>query len=307
LEVVKQRGHAQWAGLHSYQLNVQGVQVFPRLESYPPVPARSQPTERAAFGLAELDQLLGGGLSVGTTTLLAGAPGVGKTTLGLCWALNDARPDARTLFVSFSEHADQLVRKARPFGLDVQAAQTSRSVSILRIPPVDLEPDWIAAQVLAELASGEVSRIVFDDIAVLVHELGDRTGNYLSALNDIVYQANVTCLYLLEIAPFEGLRVQLTNTPLAVLGDNVIVVQQYEIQGELRRLLAVLRMRFTLFDRTLREVIFDDTSVRVLTPSETTLGVLETGAQVSGGVAPADENTTSSVKGSAKKRRASQS
>jgi len=294
LEVMKQRGHAQWAGLHSYQLDAQGVQVFPRLEGYPPVAARPQQEERAAFGLAELDELLGGGLSVGTTTLLAGAPGVGKTTLGLLWALADARPDVRTLFVSFSEHADQLVRKAHPFGLDLQAAQANGSINILRVSPVDLEPDQVAAQVLAALADTAVCRIVIDDVAVLVHELGNRTRDYLSALSDMVYHANVTCLYLLEIAPFEGLRVQLTNTPLAVLGDNVIVVQQYEIQGQLRRFLAVLRMRFTLFDRTLRELVFSETSVRVLPPSETTVGVLETGAQLSGGVAPAQDDAASS-------------
>jgi circadian clock protein KaiC len=289
LEVVKQRGHAQWAGLHSYQLDGQGIQVFPRLESYPPAPARLQRTERAPFGLAELDQMLGGGLTVGTTTLLAGAPGVGKTTLGLLWALAEAQPDARTLFVTFSEHTKQLVQKASPFGLDLNAAQANRSIRILRISPVDLQPDAVTEQVLGELASGEVSRIVIDDIAVLVHELGERTRDYLSALNNTVYQANVTCLYSLEIVPFDGLRVQLTNTPLAVLGDNVIVVQQFEIQGQLRRLLAVLRMRFSTFDRTLRELVFDGTGVHVLTPAQSTVGVLETGAQLGGGVAPADD------------------
>jgi circadian clock protein KaiC len=198
----------------------------------------------------ELDHVLGGGPPIGTTTLLAGAPGVGKTTLGLFWALADARPDAQTLFVTFAEHAEQLVRKARAFGLDLPAAQADRRIRILPIPPASLDPDWVAAQVLGELASGAVRRIVFDDITILVDELGDRTRDYVSTLNNMVYRANITALYLLEIKPFEGLRVELTNTPLAVLGDNVIVVQQYAIQGQLRRLLAVLRMRLSFFDRT---------------------------------------------------------
>jgi circadian clock protein KaiC len=293
LEVVKLRGRAQWPGLHSYQLDAQGIEVFPRLESYPPPAARSQSTERVPFGLAELDQLLGGGPPVGTTTLLAGAPGVGKTTLGLFWALADTRPDARTLFMTFGEHAQQLVQKASAFGLDLSVAQTSGRIRILRIPAANLNPDWVAAQVLGELASGEVSRIVFDDISVLIHELGDRTREYLSALNDIAYQANISCLYLLEIAPFEGLRVEVMNTPLAVLGDNVIVIQQYEITGQLRRLLAVLRMRLSFYDRTLRELVLDETGVHMLTPAESTSSVLETGAQLSGGVAPADESVSS--------------
>jgi circadian clock protein KaiC len=292
LEVVKQRGRAQWPGLHSYQLDAQGFAVFPRLESYPPPAAHSQSKERAPFGLAELDQLLGGGPPVGTT-LLAGAPGVGKTTMGLFWALTEARPDTRTLFVTFSEHAEQLVQKASSFGLDLSAAQADRRIRILRIPAADLDPNFIAAQVFGELASGEVRRIVFDDISVLVHELGDRARDYLSILNDMTYRAHVTCLYLLEIAPFDGLRVQVKNTPLAVLGDNVIVVQQYEIQGQLRRLLAVLRMRLSLYDRTLRELVLDESGVHVLTPSESMRSVLETGAQLSGGTAPPDDGVSS--------------
>lgn len=97
----------------------------------------------------------------------------------------------------------------------------------------------------------------------------------------------------MEIAPFDGLRVQLTNTPLTVLGDNVVVVQQFEIQGHLRRLLAVLRMRLSFFDRTVRELVLDETGVHILTPEQTTAGVLETGARLGGGVAPADEATSS--------------
>lgn len=293
LEVVKQRGRAQWAGLHSYRVVEHGIEVFPRLESYPLPGTRPQPTQRVPFGLPELDQLLSGGPTAGTTTLLAGAPGVGKTTLGLFWALAEARPDARTLFVTFNEHTEQLIHKARAFGLDLEAAHANGRIHILRIPATDLDADCVAAQVLGELAGGQVRRIVFDDIAVLAYELGDRTRDYLSALNDMVYHANVTALYLLETAPFDGLRVQLANTPMALLGDNVIVVQQYEIMGQLRRLLAVLRMRLSFFDRTLRELVLDETGVHVLTPDESATDVLKTGARLSGGIAPANTSESS--------------
>jgi len=285
LEVVKQRGRAQWAGLHSYKLTDEGVLVFPRLESYPLPAVAHRSFERAAFGLPELDQLLDGGPNIGTTTLLAGAPGVGKTTLGLFWGLNGAQPNARTLFLSFSEHTAQLEQKAAAFGLDLQAAQAQGSIRFLRVAPSELDPDQVVALVLAELASGQVARIVLDDIAVLVYELGERTRDYLSALNDMLSAANVSRLYLLEIPPFEGLRVQLADTPLGVVADNLIVVQQYEIAGRLRRLMAVLRMRLSFFDRTLRELVLDRTGIRVLTPAESTHGVLDTAAQLSGGVA----------------------
>jgi KaiC/GvpD/RAD55 family RecA-like ATPase len=119
---------------------------------------------------------------------------------------------------------------------------------------------------------------------VLLHKLGERERDYLSALNDILYGADITSLYLLEIPAFEGLRVNLATTPLAVLGDNVVVVQQYEIDGALQRRLAVLRMRLSFFDRTLRELVLDEQGVRVLKLEERILETLKTGAQLSGGV-----------------------
>jgi circadian clock protein KaiC len=286
VEVVKLRGRAQWAGLHSYRIDSTGIQVFPRIEGYPVPEPPPNTVARAPFQLPELDQLMGGGPNVGTTTLLAGAPGVGKTTLGLYWALAEAQPDATTLFLTFTEHLDQLQQKATAFGLDLSGAISQNRVRVVRVSSVDLNPDQVAQILLTELSVGHVRRLVIDDSIVLLHELGARTRDYLSALNEIVYSAQITSLYLLEIAPFEGLRVNVMNTPLATLGDNIVVIQQYEITGRLHRLLAVLRMRLSFFDRTLRELILDETGIRLLSPEATEAGLLTTGAQLSGGVAP---------------------
>jgi circadian clock protein KaiC len=286
LEVVKIRGRSQWAGLHSYTIASTGIQVFPRLESYPIAGSPSSTSERAPFHLPELDRLMRGGPNVGTTTLLAGAPGVGKTTLGLYWALAEAQPDATSVFLTFTEHLDQLQHKAAAFGLDLASAIEQGRIRVMRLAPVDLNPDEVAQSLLAELRTGQVRRLVIDDISVLLHELGDRTRDYLSALNELVYALHITSLYSLEIAPFEGFRMGTPNTPLAILGDNVIVIQQYEISGDLHRLLAVLRMRLSFFDRTLRELLLDETGIHILSPEVTEQGVLATGAQLSGGVAP---------------------
>jgi circadian clock protein KaiC len=287
LEVVKLRGRAQQPGLHSYRITSDGFAVFPRIEGIPRPERRLSTTERVPFQLPELDKLLGGGPNIGTSTLLAGAPGVGKTVLGLHWALAEDRPDAVSLFICFSEQLEQLEHKAAAFGLDLRGAIERGKARVVRFSAADINPDQIGATLLAELATSDVRRVVIDDIGILLHELGERARDYMSALNDLVHGHAVTAMYLLEIAPFEGLRVQLTNTPLATLGDSIIVVQQYEIAGGLRRLLAVLRMRLSFFDRTLRELVLDEQAgIRILAPGESVTGLLDAGAQQSGGVAP---------------------
>lgn len=286
LDIVKQRGRGQRPGLHSYQITAAGVEVFPRIESYDVKSALLINAGRAPFNLAELDLVLGGGPNVGTTTLLAGAPGVGKTVLGLHWALVDATPERRTLFICFAEQEEQLLVKAAAFSIDLRAAQAGGVVTIRRFHSFDLDPDLVANTILHELSHGTVARLVIDDLTILLHELGDRARDYLSALNDQLYAYQVTTLYMYEILPFEGLRVNIPNSPLSVFGDNVVVIQQYEIMGELRRMLAVLRMRLSAFDRTLREFILTEEQISVLRPEESQAGLLSSAAQQSGGTAP---------------------
>jgi circadian clock protein KaiC len=286
MEIVELRGRAQQPGLHSYQIDSTGVQVFPRLESSPALIARPPTFERMSFQLPELDRLLRRGPNVGTTTLLAGAPGVDKTTLGLHLTLAQAKPAPASVFVSFAEHPEQLMRKAAVFRLDLQLALEDGSVRIVRFASAEINPDYVASVLLRELATPEMRRLVIDDISILLHELGERTRDYLSALNELVYGAHVTGMYLLEIAAFDGLRVNLANSPLAVLGDNVIVMEQYEVTGHLRRVLAVLRMLLSFFAHTLRELTLDESGFRIATPDESTLKLLATSRLGTGGDTP---------------------
>ena len=132
LDVVKQRGRAPLPGAHSYVIDAQGFQVFPRLEVYPVPDPPIAKEGCTTFGFAELDGMLGGGLTKGTMTVLAGAPGTGKTTLGLHWAVANANPDQRTVFVTFGEYAHQLLNKATAFDLDLAAAVAANKLYGIR-------------------------------------------------------------------------------------------------------------------------------------------------------------------------------
>ncbi len=237
-----------------------------------------------AFDLAELDRLMEGGLTAGTTTLLVGAPGVGKTTLGLVWALSGAEPTNTCVVLSFDERLPGLQVKAAFLGLPLQAALEAGACTFLQINPVQLNPDVVAERLLAVLTP-TTRRVVIDNVGVLVQALGVRATDYLAALVNHLYAAGVTTL-LLEIKPFAGLQFDVATTPLSILADNIVIVQQVVAQGALHRVLAVLKMRFSGYDATLREFVIDEAGVHVLAPPQSTSAVLGAAAEASGLTAP---------------------
>ncbi len=152
---------------------------------------------------------------------------------------------------------------------------------------IEVDPDQVIGDLLESLAPS-TRRVVIDDIAGLARQLGERARPFLIALTNQLYAAGVTTMFLMEIEPFAGLRPDLTATPLSPIADNVMVVQQVSAMGALHRVLAVLKMRFSDYDRTLREVVLDREGARVLRADESSPGVLAAAAEASGGFAPAD-------------------
>lgn len=266
VELVKSRGRAQLPGVHSFHIDSTGIVVRPRLEVYPLPRQLEQPSGVALFGLPDLDKHLGGGITAGTTTALAGAPGVGKTLLALTWALQEARSDQVSLFISFRETQAQLIAKGEAFGLPVREAIESGALRVLRFPPVELEPDEVGFQLMQQLQNAQVKRLVIDDSSFLFRSLGHRVNNYCAALVEHFYGEGLSSLCTLQIDPFNGFKLDLSHMPISVLAENLIVIQQVEEQGVLHRLLAVLHMRFNLFNPTLREIILDPQGIRIVEP-----------------------------------------
>lgn len=296
LEIVKQRGRGPLAGMHSYSITTEGINVYPRLETLLHMPVQrlpgnaERPSAPAAFGLPELDLMLNGGLSPRTSTLLAAAPGVGKTLLGLHWSLAPLRAgadtDSKTAFLTFHEHIDQLRHKASTFGLPLDQAVKQDAIRLIRLLPFEITPDYVAAQILEATRDSSVERLVLDDLGPLLAELGQRAHNFLAALKELLYQMKITSLLLYELPPLQGLRLELDAVPISMIADNVLLVQQMPAAGVLHRIMAVLKMRFSPYDRTLREFIVEDNVIRVLTPAETTPGLLAEIASSFGGAAP---------------------
>jgi circadian clock protein KaiC len=285
IEVLKQRGRGHVAGAHSYRITATGMTIFPRLETRVAGVQQQRPAGRMPFQLAELDLLLDGGPTAGTTTLLVGAPGVGKTSLGLVWALAGPTPTSTSIFLNFEEQLPELQMKADFLGLPLGAALDAGTFTHLHLSPVELNPDELAARLLDALTP-TTGRVVIDNVRVIEEALGARASGYLAALKRHLSAAGITTLLLLEVKPLVGLEFEVSAMSLSLLSDNLIMVQQMVALDAIRRVLAVLKMRFSAYDATLRELQIDEQGVHVLTPPESGTGVLDAAADASGLTAP---------------------
>lgn len=329
LEVVKARGRAPLPGLHSLALSGKGAVIYPQFEVrviQELLEQRQRPDEqiqvntiapserassvgtstvdvveavddqaRAPFGLPELDLLMTGGLTRGTSTLIAGSSGTGKTLLALNFAVAGVRAGEPTLYVGLREGLEQILAKADTFNLghDLrQALQPGGGLTLLRIPPIQLNPDVVADRLLSELDRIGAKRLIVDSVyelerAIRSSEHPRRLDDYLAALVEALHARRVTALFTRETEKALAASLDFSGEPLSVLAENVILLQQVVFRQNLFRLLSVLKMRMSSHDNTLREF-------RIISPAGiTVLESIESGAELLAGIAQQEGGTNS--------------
>lgn len=263
LEAIKTRGTQPLPGLHSLALSDDGVVVCPRLEARVVAAAATTTApavtdERATIGIPALDALLGGGVTRQTITLIAGSMGTGKTLLGLHFALAGAQAGEPVVFLSFRETADQLMLKGVLIGGEAavrQALAPSGLLTLLHIAPVELDPDAVADHLLTALDQTGARRLVIDSMAELeraVSASGDvrRVDEYLAALVVALRTRGVTSLIIKETRRALAEGTEFTTDLAGMLTDNVLLLEQLAEAGRLRRVLSVVKMRFSAHDVT---------------------------------------------------------
>lgn len=277
VEVVKLRGRPHLLGEHHLQIGPDGVDIIPRLETRVPAePDAAPPRTRAGFGLPEFDSLMDGGLPARSTTMLAGSMGIGKTLLSAHFAAEGARQGERTLFFSFFEPPSALFARAQRIGLDVKQLVTSGMLSLMYQPPAELEADVVADRILREVARLGVQRLVIDGLTDLELSIVDpeRRRIFLAALSACLRVAGVTTLFTKEVPKIAGTELDFSDTPIAILGENLLLLRHVELRGRIHRVMSILKMRDSKYDGDLREFEISDTGIRVLAPMRSAEGLL---------------------------------
>lgn len=251
--VFKLRGSRYLEGAHAFRITDSGLDVYPRLVS-PQIPEGYEPaSERISTGVAGLDTMLDGGVWRGTTTLLAGPSGAGKTTIGLQFALEGARQGEPSLYMSFQENPTQLMRTIRGLGVDLEQLQ-AQGLDLVYASPVELQIDSIIVDMFRRIEQRGVRRLVLDAVGDLASAATDpqRLHDYLYALVQHFAVRTITSILNLETTG-AGVSGNGMQTAMSYLSDNVLLLS---VDGDerTRRTLRVLKTRGSAHDTMVRDV-----------------------------------------------------
>jgi circadian clock protein KaiC len=272
LTVTKLRGSDFEGGRHSMRLTGTGMCVYPHLA--PASHEREFTVERVPSGLAELDEMLGGGIERGTISIFSGPSGVGKTTLGMQFMKQAASRGERSVVYAFEEQRTTLLHRCDSIGIPVRGMITAGTLSVVQVEPLRFSPAEFALLVRREVEARGARVVMIDGISGYRLTLaGDDLVTQLHGLGRYLKNMGVTVIFINEV---EGITGDFRATELGVsyLCDNLIFLRYLEIDGELRKAIGVLKKRLGDFGKTLREIEITDRGLRVGAPLSGLRGVL---------------------------------
>jgi circadian clock protein KaiC len=273
LRVVKFRGRQFRGGHHDYVIRRGGLEVFPRLIAAEH--RQAKPGEQRSSGIAALDTLLGGGIESGTSTLLIGAPGTGKSTLAshVVWAAAE-RGETAAMFI-FDESLGTLLDRTRGLGIDLRPHIEHGRVTVQSVDPAELSPGEFAHAICEAVETRGARVVVLDSLnGYLAAMPGER--HLTVQLHEMLAYLGQQGVCTLLVGAQKGLLGTQMTSPVdaSYLADSVILLRYFELQGEVRQALSVLKKRGGVHERTIRELHLGVGGVRVGEPLRGFRGVL---------------------------------
>lgn len=245
LQLQKVRGRAPMPGLHTFRITNDGLQVFPRIPEQQLARQRQLAT-RQGSGVPGFDEVLGGGIPTGDAVMLAGPSGSGKTTFATQFIFEGLRVGEGVVAAVFEEYPEEYLARTRARGHDIEAAIGSGKLKLIYLRPLDLSVDETLAEILTAVKEVRAARVVIDSLSgfeiALAPSFREDFKESLYRLVGALTATGVTVFMTAEIVGgFPDMRV--TTEKVSFVTDDIIVQRFIEIDGELRQILAVIKMR----------------------------------------------------------------
>jgi circadian clock protein KaiC len=262
LRVIKYRGSEFRGGYHDYLIRKGGLVVFPRL-----IAAEHRHAQGCATlpsGLAELDALLGGGIEEGTSTLIVGGAGTGKSTIAAQFCAAAAARGQRSMIFMFDESPTTLYSRCRGLGVDLEAQVTAGLVQVVQVDPAELSPGELTSLVRGAVEDHGVKIVVVDSLNGYLNAMPEERFLTIQLHELLMYLSQQSVASLL-IGAHHGVIGSQLHTPVdaSYLADAVILLRYFEARGEVRQAISIVKKRGGEHERTIREFSMSQGRIRV--------------------------------------------
>jgi circadian clock protein KaiC len=280
LQLMKLRGQASVPGMHTIRIGEAGMQAFSRNLGLTGKKSITGEKKRLSVGIPELDKMLGGGISEGDSMLIAGPSGTGKSALATQFIAEGLSQGEAGIMAIFEERPQGYTDRADSFGLNLKNPQQEGLLEILYLRPLDLSVDETMQEILDAIERVGAKRLVIDSLVgfemalapgfradyreSLYRMIGALTGAGVTILSTVEVEDNFTSL------PF-------SHYTISFLTDDIIRLRYVEIDGQLRKVMVVVKMRGGNHSKDIREYVITDKGLVLIGPRQTDYSGLTTG------------------------------
>ncbi len=273
LQVIKYRGSDFRSGFHDMSIRQGGIEIYPRLTA-----AEHRNLfvrESVASGVKALDDLLGGGVDRGTTTLLVGPPGCGKSTVAMQYAQSAAQRGDHAAIYALDESRAILLDRAKGLGMKVVEGTGLGQVMVRQVDPTEISPGEFAAMVRTSVERDQARVVVIDSLNGYLHAMPD--DQFLTAqLHELLAYLNNHGVATFLVAAQSGLMGMNMRSPVdaSYLADAVVVMRMYEHEGKVKKAVSALKKRSGHHEESIRQMWFDQDGVHLSEPLAHLRGVM---------------------------------
>lgn len=258
VEIMKSRGQDFEAGAHTLAITAgKGLEVFRRVQLRARgVPFQPTSKQRSPIGCAPLDAMIGGGIYDGSTTMVVGISGAGKTVLGVQLLLEGAmKQGKRGLLVSLDEHPAQILRNAATLGMDLQEPIDTGMIQVLYDSPQELEIDAHFDRIVRTIQEHQIERLLIDGMTSYSNALADQR-QYRDFIHSLVAHTKnklLTTFFNYENPELFGLSNYMPDFAISSIVDNLILMNFVELGCSMRRAITVAKARGSEHEFVTRE------------------------------------------------------
>ena len=274
LQVRKFRGSEFASGLHDFRIGQGGLTVYPRLVAASDL-GSSAKRDSIDSGVAALDALVGGGIERGTSTLLMGPPGCGKSSLALQYAAAVARRGEHAAAFIFDETSTALLARSRGIGLHFRVGDGAGEIALHQIDPVAISPGEFVHAVRASVEQRHARVVIIDSLNGYLNSMPQ--SNFLTAqLHELLSYLNhraVATFMVVAHSSAVGANM-LSPVDASYVADSVVMFRYFEHAGTIKKAISVLKKRTGAHEESIRELWFDQHGIHLSEPLLRLRGVL---------------------------------